>query len=310
MFTLTLYTMMGLLLILVIGFFLSKNDVINDEVSEKFTYILTNIIVPCNVFMALQVDVSAVSTKNMLIALLMDTVFFVSVIIISLVICRLLKMPDEKDGVIVCTLAFGNVSFIAFPLLANIIGEDTSFYVALGQIPFNVLFFTIGIYLISKDSNKEKFSLKSLLTPNLIAIFAGLVCFFLQIQLHKAISVGVELLAKMSAPISLFILGKFLSDMNIEEAFEDKEVYIITAIKLFLIPYIFLSIFKDISDDNLLLASSLTLYAMPTVTLVPIFAKRYGADYELASKVVFLTTVVSLLSTPMFVYLMEYTINF
>lgn len=310
MFTLTFYTMIGLILILFIGFILSKRSVITDEVGGKFSYILTNITLPCTVFMALQVDVSAVTTKDIGVALAIDTVFFVSVIIIAFVICKLLKISTKKNGVIVCTLAFGNVSFIAFPLLANIIGSNTSFFVAIGQIPFNVLFFTVGIFLLATDSSKEKFSFKALLSPNLIAIFVGLFFFVFQIRVHTAISVGIELLAKMSAPLSLFILGRFLADMDLNEAFEDKEVYIITSIKLFFIPYLFLSLFSGISQNKLLLASSLTLYAMPTVTLVPIYAKEHDADFLLASKVVFLTTMISVVSTPMFVYLMEGVINF
>ncbi len=310
MFTLTFYTMVGILLILLIGFLLTKKDIINDEVSDKFSYILTNIILPCQVFMALQVDVSTVTTKDILIALAMDTVFFLSVIVIGFLICKLFRISEKKNGVIVCTLAFGNVSFIAFPLLGNILGGSTSFYVAIGQIPFNILFFTLGIYILANDNSKEKIKLRALLSPNLIAIAVGLIFFIFNLQLHTALSVGIDLLAKMCSPISLFILGHFLANMDLHEAFDDKEVYIITAIKLFLIPYIFLSLFKGIDHNKMLLASSLTLYALPTVTLVPIYAKEYKADYKLASKVVFLTTMVSLLTTPMFVYLMQVVIDF
>ncbi len=305
MFTTAFFTMCSLLIIIGIGYNLSKRGIINDDLNDRMSYILTNYTLPCTVFTALQVNTSLVSKSDIFIALKITVFYFILVIGISYVICNLLKVKDEKNGVIISSLAFGNFGFMAFPLLANVLGSDSSFYVALGQIPFNILFFTLGVYFLATDNTKEKFKFRSMISPGLVAVILGLVFFINQWSLHMSIGVGVVLLSKMTSPVSLIILGHFLSKIDLKDTFKDFEVYIVAFIKLFILPFIFLFLFIGESGNNMLLKSTLSLFAMPTGTLIAIFARKYKADEVLASKIIFMTTIGSAISIPIFMYIME-----
>lgn len=305
MFTTTFFTMCSLLLIIGIGYRLSCKGIITDDLNDRMSYILTNYSLPCTVFMALQIDVAKVSQVDIFNALKMSTFFYILVIGFSYVICNILKVPDEKNGVIICSLAFGNVGFMAFPLLANVLGVDSSFYVALGQIPFNILFFTFGIYFLATDNTKEKFRFKTMISPGLIALIIGLVFFVNQWKLHTSIEVGVTLLSRMTSPVSLIILGHFIANTKFKETLKDFEVHIVTFIKLMVLPFIFLFLFREESENILLLKTTLSLFAMPSGTLVAIMARRYKADFELASKTILMTTLGSAFSIPFFMAILE-----
>ncbi len=305
MFTTTFFTMCSLLSLIGIGYYLSYRGIITDKLNDGMSYILTNFSLPCTVFMALQVDISTASKADIFIALKIITYYFVIVIGVSYIICKFLKVTDEKNGVIISSLAFGNFGFMAFPLLSNVLGVESSFFVALGQIPFNIFFFTVGVYFLATDNTKDKFKFRSLISPSLITLIVGLVFFLNQWSLYKPLELGVTLLAQMTSPVSLIILGYFLSNIKISETLRNFEVHIITFVKLLIIPLVFLFIFKNESENELLLKTTLALFAMPSGTLVAIFARKYKADVNLASKIIFLTTINSAITLPIFMEILE-----
>ncbi|MFV0439752.1 MAG: AEC family transporter [Lachnospirales bacterium] len=306
MFLTTFYTMCSLIIILGIGYYLSVTGKIDDNLNQGFSYLLTNVTLPCTILMALNISMDSVKVHEIFLTLGIYFAYFIIVMIVSYGICKLLKVSDHKNGVIVTSLAFGNFGFIGFPLVEQIVGVESKFFVALAQIPFNLLLLSIGVYLLQGDSDDKSFSFKKLMSPGFISVIIGLFMFSFQVKFPYPIETAIGYIAGMTTPLSLLILGKFLSDLDFKETFMDKEVLLISTFNLIIIPIIFMVIFGGVTENHILLTSSITLFALPSGTLVTIFAKNYGADYILASKLVFVSTVYSVITIPAFVTILTW----
>ena len=83
-----------------------------------------------------------------------------------------------------------------------------------------------------------------------------------------------------------------------------KEVYYYTFIRLFLIPVIVLASCRLFHIDQLITAVCVILSAMPAASTSVVLAVKYGKDDRLATKIVVFSTVVSLITLPVWCYIL------
>ena len=70
-------------------------------------------------------------------------------------------------------------------------------------------------------------------------------------------------------------------------------------VRLIGIPLVTLVILKLLHVDSMTTAVAVTLLAMPVGSTASLLAKKYGSDYEFGSQVVFVTTILSLVTVPL-----------
>lgn len=67
----------------------------------------------------------------------------------ALAVPSLLGGTPGQKGVWRYTLAFPNVAFIGYPVVAALFGSETLFYAAILVLPFNLMTFTLGPLLLT-----------------------------------------------------------------------------------------------------------------------------------------------------------------
>ena len=161
----------------------------------------------------------------------------------------------------------------------------------------NILFmWTIGLMMYAQAEKGKMF--KTIMTnPNMIAIMLGVVLFTTGIKLPQVVSASLDRIGSMTAPLSMMMIGATLADMHPREAL-DKDAFLLSAVRLILLPVLFMVIMRLIGLDDILWQVTTVLFAMPAPTNVAIIAEMYKGDYRFASKCVFVTTVLSLVTVP------------
>lgn len=98
--------------------------------------------------------------------------------------------------------------------------------------------------------------------------------------------------------MSMLVIGTILAEVKPKQML-DKSVLLFSILRLVLIPlvvYIGCSLFVT---DSLVTGVSVLLAAMPAASTTAILAAKYEGDAVYASKCVVITTVLSLLATPL-----------
>ena len=161
----------------------------------------------------------------------------------------------------------------------------------------------------SNGEHKANALFKILFNPNILAILFGVFLFFTKISLPAPLSLAISDLGKMIGPISMLITGIVLGTMSFKKILSYKRIYMIAAFRLLLFPSIYLLLISILSRiegflDNPVLFLVTFLSAMaPSAANVSQFAILYGKEEEYASCINIFTTLCTILSMPILLFI-------
>jgi len=78
-------------------------------------------------------------------------------------------------------------------------------------------------------------------------------------------------------------------------------VYYVSALRLIAAPLLTLAIMKLLNADHLLTEIAVTIEAMPAAVIGTVLANKFGGDTKLASRCVFISTIISMVTIPLIV---------
>ena len=199
---------------------------------------------------------------------------------------------------------FCNVGFMGIPLVQLVLGQEAVFYMAMIVAMMTFVTFTYGMFLISGD--RKMMSLKKVVTnPPIIAVFAGLIIYCLQIQLPSIVLRASSMLSNITGPLSMMILGSYLAEADLKEVFGTKETYLILLGRLVLMPLLVLLMLKAVPASlDEIKAVMLIAASTPVATALGMFSQMYGRNYAYGAGVVSISTILSLITMPLFLALL------
>lgn len=280
---------------LLIGYLLYKKHLITAQGSGEIGKILLYVIMPIAIINSYMKDFS----KEMLIGFLLSFLAAAVSLILAILISTLVF--HKKSAIRQFGAAFSNAGFIGIPLVQMTLGSDSVFYVASYVALLNILQWTYGVFIMTKD--KSTISPRKIITnPIVISLIAGLLLFFLPIKLPDMLTSVIGTLASMNGPLAMIVLGAYLGMTPIKELFTDRLTYLCAAVRLVLIPLLTIPVLFLIPSEymNIRLAVLLAA-AAPVGSNVAIFAQLYKKEYTDAVKDVCLSTVFSIISMPLII---------
>lgn len=285
-------------LVMLVGAYARKRNIITEETKKSLSNLLENITLPFLLISSFNFSYS----KDMVINA--KTIFMYSIIIhvVLIFISKILtfKYPENSQKVLRFVTVFSNCGFMGYPVLEGLFGKIGIFYGAIYNIPFNIFMLSAGVMIYT--GKKDLKTLKYILVhPAIIATVCGLLMFIFKIKLPYSIQTTFSVVGSMTTPLSMIIVGAMLAEVKFKQLFKGSLVYYASFLRLILVPFLTLSILKLLHADRLLLQVSVVIEAMPAAVLGSILAERYGADSSLASRSVFITTVISMITIPIVV---------
>lgn len=290
-----------LLVLLLVGFITKKVGIINDVVNKKLSEFLLMVTSPMLIFTSFLMDYEAEKLTNALYVIGLGTVMFIiSIIAAEKIFFK--KQPKAKRAVIKSAIVFSNCGFMGFPLVDSIFGQEGVFYASMYLVVFNIVMWTYGMMVFSGKAN---FNIKKMLTtPAMIAVYLGIPIFLFQINIPFPIKNAAQMIGNMTTPLAMIIIGAIIESANIKKALSDIQVYILSIMRLLIMPLIayFLILFIDIPK----IASDICIVvlAMPASVNAAVFAEKFEAEPLFASKVVTVSTLLSMLTIPIILRLL------
>ena len=283
--------------LMAIGFIVYRKKLINEEGTKQLSNLLVWVINPLIMLTRYQMDFSMIKLKELGISFLVS----LCSMLIGFLIGEIIFKKDQRIDKF--AIGFANAGFIGIPLVTSIMGIDKVFFLSAYLVCFGILSYTYGIYMVS--GNKKLITVKSLLlNPGIIAVAIGLLVFISPVKLPKIIYDAFNLVGGTNTPIAMILLGTYIAKSKLITLFSDGHAYFVCFIKLIVIPMVILVLFKFLPSD-LMEIKMVVLIAMstPVGLTVPMFSQMYGGDYEYGAKLVGLSTLLSLATIPVILYL-------
>ncbi|MDO4485972.1 MAG: AEC family transporter [Bacillota bacterium] len=298
-------------IIILPGYILKKNGILTKEYTEGMSSLITYITYPCLVISAMQMEFSMRVLNNCKYVVLIFMGVILTAMLLSKLIARFAKLPASQSGLLTFMLVFGNTGFIGLPVLNGLFGHEAVFYGALCDASYDVFMFTIGLSLIQSSAAGEKKgritdTLKGLANPCFFGVIIGLTLYISGITLPDIIGGPVQSIGSVTSPLAMIIVGSHLADIRFKELFTSKYSYLVCFLKLIISPAIALILVKLFIGTGSLLATVLVMQAaMPVAMCSVIFSEQYKADVSFATKGVLLTTLMCIITIPLYAILLQ-----
>ena len=221
-----------------------------------------------------------------------------------------LRLDRPSTGAFILGSTFGSVSQIGNAFLKVVFDNNfaiSAMGVVTGQfgvgLPVNVVGPVVAKSFGDSENNNSLLSLiKSIfMNPPTIALILGVLWNRLNIPsdgfIVKMLFEGLNIVSSSMTFLVAVIIALSLKPIKMKGVWT---VLILAAFfQLVLQPFITYGIFSMLSEQNAHHQATLFLSAMPATPLAVVFCARYGANSELASQIVILTCILSLISIPL-----------
>ena len=256
-----LQTIFLFVLLMIPGYILGRRGRIDDNGSNTLTNLLTDIAMPFLVFSKLlQIDLSSLRLSAILCCLLLPMAAIAAVLLLSVLVFP--KKEDRSRYPVnrFCSM-MPNCGFIGIPLAAAIFPDrpEVTLYVSVVNVLSTYVLLTLGTYVLSE--NKGDIQPKKLLFhPVLAAIVLGLIGSLLPDAVAGFAENYAVLLAQLATPLSMLVLGYRLSRLSIGNLLRNREMYMVIAMKLVVMPLISIGLLLILKlvrfplDDSLIMA--------------------------------------------------------
>ncbi len=297
--------MAGLFIIMFLGYLLFKIKLVDDNFSKGLTRLIINVTMPCLLVSSVMETTERQPVSNVLLILLVAfLLYFIIFPLVGIVIAKMLRVKRNQEGMYMFMTSFSNIGFMGFPIISAVAGPVGLFYATLYNMVFNLGIFTIGIWLVSYGKKEGvKFSPKKLLSPGFIGACFALSVYFLNLELPVFINRAIDMVGDITSPAAMLVTGFTLAKMDIKNVFNDWRVYIWLTIKQFALPLLLWVPFTMLFTNETMRYVSLILAGMPVANMAVLYATTYGSDEELAARSVFITTLFSLITVPLCVWI-------
>lgn len=297
-----------LFLIMALGYVIFKLKVVDESFTKTFSKLILRVTMPAMVLSSVLDLTERQAVSDVLMALGIATaLFFIILPVVGLLLAKLFRVKKNNTGLYVFMNTFSNVGFMGFPVIEALCGSVGLFYAAIYNLVFNISVFTLGVWLMNKDKGQnEKFDFKLLLTPGVIVAVLALVVYFVNIKPPALICDAIRSVGSITSPAAMLIIGCTLAKMDVKTVFSDWRIYPWTIVKQLIIPLLLWIPFSMLITNEILLTVTFILFAMPVANNAVLFANTYDGDSNLAARSVFITTLFSLITVPLCVWLIQF----
>ena len=187
---------------------------------------------------------------------------------------------------------------MGLPIVTAVLGSEGVFYVAGFIALLNLLQWTYGQWILSRD--RKKISVAAVLkNPIMLSSLAGVIMFVSDIPIPAVMENTLSAISGLNTPLSMIVLGTYLAQTKFSEIIRHGRLYVVSCVRLLLIPCISLLILLLLPQCYEKIALALFLAAAaPVGSNVAIYAQRLDQDYRYAVQLVCASTVLSMLCVP------------
>jgi hypothetical protein len=294
--------LLSLFMIAALGFILKLKGFISADIDKWLAKFVLCIALPCAIIRSLFRVETELDGAFWLRIFAFTGVTYLFMFAFAAVITGLLRVDAVTKRSYLFMAMFNNVGNLAFPVMGALYGDLGLLYATAFTVVFSVLIWTVGLWILR--SEKDKFSLRVVFTPPLIAIIAGNIAYFLRIPVPGSVHLSISALGGTLAPFTMLVIGSFLAELRPREILADKQMWVFVASKQLLLPVVFFIAASMLFGDSTIAAICTMMVAMPCAISNAAFMSGRGAGAGFAARVIVLSTIVFMLALPVFVFVL------
>ncbi len=299
---------LSLFLVLFTGYLLKQRGILRETDTGVINRLILDVTLPAFVFHALY---QQRVTADMVRAAWLFGILQVLVMALLWMPARLLRFPRPIIGTFLLTAVYGNTGFLGYPVVQAIFGKTEGAMAAAvvyDQFSMALPVYTVGIAVAMHYGNKHDTSWREMLrfftTPTFLVLIGTLVINALRVPIPSFISHAAQLVAGATVPLVLLSLGLMLEPAHLRANRYYLPMVLILLAKMVLFPWLMWLATGWAEVQGIARLVAVTQSAMPSAMVNAVITERYGCDHQLATLVIVIGTLLTIVVLPAVVTLL------
>ena len=290
--------------IIVVGLVLRKLTWLTEEADRSLLRLTINLLYPCLILDASLGNRALQDLGNLTLAPLVGFATFALGLIAAKLILPLtgLKQPEARRT-FTFTVGLYNYGFIPIPLAMLLFDAETVGVLFVHNVGVEMGLWTLGVVVLTGAGIQGAW--RKLINAPLVAITLAVILNLtgIHLMLPEVIRTTLHLLAQCAIPLSLILIGATVADhlSGFRSTGGGGTMAWAVVVRLGLLPLVFILLAKILPASVELKRVLLLEAAMPSAVFPIVMAKHYGGDVRTALRVVIPTSLISLITIPLWI---------
>lgn len=302
LFTATLNQTAFLFSFIIIGYLLAKWKVLPENSSVVLSKLENTIFIPALVMGTFieNFTVERISAASNI--LLASFIIAFIAIPFAILVSKLFTKDRYIQNIYTYGLSFANFGFMGNAVVMSLF-PDIFFEYLIFTLPLWILIYVWGVprLLMADAARKQTFkeTAKSFVNPMFIAMLAGMVIGLLQIKLPAWFVSLVDVSGDCMSPIAMLLTGVVVSTISLKRTFTDVKVYLISFIRLIVMPVIFILVARFLEMPQTTYICALCSLAMPLGLNTVVIPSAFGKDTTVAAGMAVISHLFAVVTIPL-----------
>ena len=294
--------------ILFTGWFLRKINFIDDKMNHSINKLIVYFAYPCLIVHNIgTIDMTREIITSWLLTFGISLAFFYFYGFVSYLYAKVRKFPENESHILEFAMASPNNGFMGFPVALIFFGESGLLYMLAHNAAMNFFFFTYGLKLLRRNYDAQRKATprsalralcKLMLNPNILALMIGFVVSLLGGVIPEAVDEYLLYLGNISTPMAMIFIGSTLTGYKFFDIIKSRLILETSLVKLLILPLITIGIVYFLPIADLIKCVLVLGICFPVAATVSMLTEQEGHDPGPASKALFFSTVVSIVTVP------------
>jgi predicted permease len=311
-FLTVLTTVLPVFGIMIIGLGLRRRAWLSADADQSLMRVTINLLLPCLIFDSVLGNAALRRPENLLLPPLAGFGMVAIGIGVARLFARLAGLqtkPEQRTFALLAGLQ--NYAFLVIPLCLSLFDAGTTGVLFVHNVGAEMAMWTVGIAVLTGSGFSGGW--KKILNAPLVALLLALALNFLGMAFTPPVPVAfagkiilpaIHWLGQSAIPMALLIIGAIVAD-HLEEAHGGKAAKVVSIagiVRLGVMPVLFLLLAKLLPCSIELKRVLVLQGAMPSAVMPIVLTKHYGGDARTALRVALGTSIVGLVTIPLWIH--------
>ena len=298
----------GLFVIYILaGVILVRTKVLNKETLEPISKFVIKMALPVMIFINIIDGVNKEILFGSCQILLIAAGFYVVMFLVSLWMTKFFHLAENRAGIYQAMMLFGNIGFMAVPVISNVFPGNGILYVSVFMIFDQFMLWTLGVKLTTPKGS-GRFDPKKLINPATVAILIGMILMLTEVRIPSLLDTGLRKIGATASPLAMIYIGGIFAELPLKKYLKELSLYGIVLVRMLLAPLLMFLVLGFFPVNGEIRLAMALVTGMPTMTAVVMMANASGLDGDYALGGVFITTLCGIVTLPCICWLLQYVI--
>ena len=292
-----------LYIFIIVGFYLGKKRPDASANSGIVSYVLVNVFFPAKIFLNFSTSFTVDYVKNNYISVFIGIGLLLFMLALGVGVAKLLGRTPYEKKVYVYSTAISNYAYLGYVLVGEALGDAAMNNLMTFCIPISIFCNTVGIAMLMD----KKINLKNLFQPVTLAMFVGIAWGLLRLPMPQMLNTVLKSAGACMGPVSMVLVGLVLAGFTWKQLLPSWQAWGFCLVRLIIVPAMVYGVCMLIGQfiplPDAVYPSAVIMAAMPCGLNPVVYPKLIGQDCSLGAKLIPLTSILSMATIPLWLWI-------